>query len=56
MTHTKLFIQTDKTLPLDQQINNYQGSTLVVKQVTLVSFYMSTTLQSLVVFEGKNDV
>ena len=52
MTHVKLFTQTDKTLALDKQINDYQGSTLIIKQITLVSFYMSNTLESLVVFEG----
>lgn len=61
-TISKLFKQHDgytgqvATPRLDQQINDFAEEwDLEIKQVTLVSFHMSTSLQSLVIFERSED-
>lgn len=59
ITHTKVFVYNWKSdeplnrIELDTQIDNYADKTNSnIKQVSMVSHYMSSTLTAIVIFEG----
>ncbi len=59
ITHTKVFQHNWKSdeplnrIELDIQIDNYADKTNSnIKQVSMVSYYMSSTLTAIVIFEG----
>ena len=58
-THTKVFLHNWKSdtpanrIELDRQIDSYADETSSnIKQVSMVSHYMSSTLTAIVIFEG----
>ena len=58
-THTKVFLHNWKSdtpanrIELDRQIDSYADETNSnIKQVSMVSHYMSSTLTAIVIFEG----